>query len=101
LARRKDPDALRQAGRRAIELMPDQAARAQSTDGACACGSPTHSEGFEPNSFVMRFGRVSVMLRRRGCDACWSSELAFDKAWSLPDGELADDVREATSIQPG
>jgi hypothetical protein len=62
----------------------------------CACGGPTHSEGFEPKSFVMRFGRVSMMRRRRGCDASGSSELAFDKAWSLPDGELADDVREAT-----
>jgi hypothetical protein len=44
---------------------------------------------------------VRVMRRRRGCDASGSSELAFDKAWSLPDGELADDVREGTSIQPG
>jgi len=36
------------------------------------------------------------MRRRRGCDASGLSELAFDKASSLPDGELADDVREAT-----
>jgi len=91
-------DELRQAGRRAIDLLLDQAAPAQPTGGACACGGPTHSEGFEPKSFVMRFGRVSVMRRRCGCDAWASSELAFDKALSLPDGELADDVREATSI---
>jgi len=86
-------DALREAERRAIELLLDQAARAERTGGACACGGPTHSEGFEPKSFVMRFGRVNVMRRRCGCDASGSSELA---AWSLPDGELADDVREGT-----
>jgi len=49
-------DALWQAGRRAIELLLDQAARAEPTAGACARGGPTHPEGFEPNSFVMRFG---------------------------------------------
>jgi len=49
----------------------------------------------------MRFGRVRVMRRRRRCDAWGSSELAFDRAWSLPDGELADDAREATSIPRG
>ena len=94
-------DALREAERRTIELLPDQAARAKLTDGACACRGPTHSEGFEPKSSVTRFGLGCVMRRRRGCDACGLSELAFDKAWSLPDGELADDVREATSIWSG
>jgi hypothetical protein len=89
-------DCLREAGRRAIDLLLDQAARAEPTGGLCACGGPTHSEGFESKSFVMRFGRVSVMRRRRECDACGSSELSFDEAWSLPEGEFADDVREAT-----
>ena len=89
-------DSLREAGRRAIDLLLEQAARAEPTGGTCACGGQTHSEGFEPKSFIMRFGRVSVMRRRRECDACGSSELGFDKAWSLPEGEFADDVREAT-----
>ena len=73
-------DSLREAGRRAIDLLLEQAARAEPTGGTCACGGQTHSEGFEPKSFIMRFGRVSVMRRRRECDACGSSELGFDKA---------------------
>ena len=77
---------------RLCNLWPKNCSRCSS-----ACRGPPHSEGFEPKSFVMRFGRVSVMRRRRGCDASGSSELAFDKARSLPDGELADDVREGTS----
>ena len=89
-------DALREAGRRAIELLLDQAACAEPTAGRCACGGHTHSEGFELKSFVMRFGRVGVMRRRSDCDTCGSSELTLDKVWSLPQGEFADDVREAT-----
>jgi hypothetical protein len=49
-------DALRSAGRRAIELLLAQAAPAEPTGGACACGGPTHSEGFEPQSFVIVSG---------------------------------------------
>jgi hypothetical protein len=83
-------------GREAMELVLDQAARAQATSTSCSCGREAASKGFEDTSFVGRFGRVRVSRRRAAC-ACGQSWFPFDEAWGLPTvGEYADDVREAT-----
>src|SRR5512136_1623287 len=82
-------------GRRAMELVIQQAARAADPGQVCTCGRLAKSKGFERTTFVARFGRVEADRRRNEC-ACGRSWFAFDEAWGLPAGEYADDVREAT-----
>jgi hypothetical protein len=89
-------EASREASRRAVELVLDQAARSAPTSSACACGGRAESQGFEAISFIMRFGRVRVGRRRCRCDDCKRTGMPLDEAWSLPEGDYADDVREAT-----
>jgi hypothetical protein len=78
----------------AMELILDQAARAQPCSQSCACGGEAQSKGFEHTSFVGRFGRVGLYRRRMDCDRCAESSFPFDRLWGLPAGEYADDVRE-------
>ena len=82
-------------GREAMELVLDQAARAQAAPTQCPCGHQAESKGFEDTFFIGRFGRIPVSRRRVVCD-CGRSWFAFDEAWGLPAGDYADDVREAT-----
>ncbi len=89
-------EAALEAARRAVELLLDQAARSAPTSMRCSCGGQATSDGFEHTSFVMRCGRVQLDRRRVSCDRCQHTEMPLDKAWSLPEGEDADDVREAT-----
>jgi len=89
-------EAALEAVRRAVEVVLDQAARSEPTSARCSCGGQATSQGFEHTSFVMRCGRVQVDRRRRTCDACKQTKMPLDEAWSLPEGEYADDVREAT-----
>lgn len=85
------------AGRHAMELVLDQAARAQLGPIACPqCAATAQSKGFENTWFIARFGRVPVSRRRFACEACGHSWFPIDLAWGLPEGEYADDVREAT-----
>ena len=86
----------RDVAREAMTLILEQAARAQPSSVPCSCGEPAVSKGFENNSFVGRFGRVSVQRRRMECARCDKSWFPFDAAWGLPAGEYSDDVREAT-----
>lgn len=88
--------AAREAARRGLELVLEQAARSEPTCAACACGAQAHSQGFEHTFFVTRLGRVDLERRRCTCEVCGRTEMPLDKAWSLPDGVFADDVREAT-----
>mgnify|MGYP001600707198 FL=1 len=83
-------------GRRSMEVILDQAARAQPTRLRCPCGAEAGSQGFESRSFVGRFGRECLSRRRMDCGACGRRWFAFDEAWGLPEGKYADDVREAT-----
>jgi len=78
-----------------MELVLDQAARAQPCSAPCPCGQEAQSKGFEDTSFVGRFGRVAVSRRRLTCE-CGSSSFLLDRAWGLPTGHYTDDVREAT-----
>lgn len=82
--------------RLAMELILEQAARAQPCSLPCSCGHESSSKGFEDSSFIGRFGRIGVSRRRMVCDRCEESYFPFDKAWGLPAGEYTDDVREAT-----
>ena len=86
---------LQEVARVAMELVLDQAARAQACSAPCECGREANSKGFEDTSFVGRFGRVAVSRRRFTCE-CGSSSFFLDEAWSLPAGDYTDDVREAT-----
>ncbi len=81
-------------GRRAMELVIQQAARAHGPGQVCTCGRQAKSKGFERTTFVARFGRVQADRRRNEC-VCGRSWFAFDEAWGLPAGEYADDVRQA------
>jgi hypothetical protein len=85
---------LTEAGRRATELVLDQAARAQAGPILCPCGKHAAPKAFETTHFIGRFGEVSVDRRRWVCE-CGRSFFPFDEAWRLPAGEYADDVREA------
>lgn len=85
---------LKEVARRAMELVLDQAARAEPSSVPCTCGRNAESKGFEDRSFVARFGRIPVSRRRFAC-ACGSSSFLLDKTWALPAGQYADDVREA------
>ncbi len=84
--------------RRGTELVLQQAARTAQADLKCPeCGSrDVGSQGFEPTSFTARAGRMVVSRRRFGCDACRHSWFELDARWDLPEGDYADDVREAT-----
>ncbi len=83
-------------GRQAMEALLTQAARAQGTQLPCKCGADAESKGFERTSFVTRFGPVGIERRRMECQPCDRSWFPFDEAWSVPTGQYADDVREAT-----
>jgi hypothetical protein len=87
-------DCLREVARQAMELVLDQAARAEPRSRPCACGRQADSKGFEDRSFVGRFGRVLVSRRRFTCE-CGSTSFLLDTTWALPAGDYADDVREA------
>ena len=87
--------ALVAVGQEAMELVLDQAARAQASPIPCPCGRQAASKGFEGTFFIGRFGRIPVTRRRVAC-ACGRSWFAFDEAWGLPAGDYSDDVREAT-----
>jgi hypothetical protein len=86
----------REVARQSMALLLEQAALAQPSSMPCSCGSETSSKGFEDRSFVSRFGRIPVSRRRMECDGCKKSGYPIDEAWKLPEGEYADDVREAT-----
>ena len=81
---------------RVMELVLDQAARAQPTEIPCRCGGKASSQGFEDTFFIGRYGRVEVSRRRVLCDDCERSWLPLDEAWGVPSGAYTDDVREAT-----
>lgn len=89
-------ESLVETGRSAVQVVLDQAARAQPTRMTCTCGEEAESKGFEKTSFVLRFGKVSVERRRMDCGHCGRSWFELDRAWSFPDGRYADDVREAS-----
>jgi hypothetical protein len=87
--------ALVAVGQKAMELLLEQAARAQPSRTTCACGAEGRSRGFESTWFIGRFGRVVVSRRRMDCAACHKTWFAFDEVWDVPTGRYADDVREA------
>ena len=84
------------AGREAVELVLDQAARAPQRCICTKCNMEASSHGFEATSFIGRFGLIKVTMRRMRCATCRRSWLPLDEAWALPEGGYADDVREAT-----
>lgn len=86
---------MRGVARHALELVLDQAARAQVGQQPCKCGQMASSSGFEKTHYIGRFGKVPIERRRFVC-ACGVSGFPFDAAWQLPAGEYSDDVREVT-----
>jgi len=87
---------LMSVARQTVELVLDQAARAQPAQLPCGCGARASSKGFEDTFFVGRFGRVEASRRRVVCESCGRSWFPLDEAWGLPSGAYSDDVREAT-----
>jgi hypothetical protein len=51
-------EAAREAGRRAVEMILDQAARAEPAHGSCGCGGHRGSRGFEPRSVTPDVVRI-------------------------------------------
>lgn len=85
-----------EAGRRAAEIVLEQAARTPSRGSCRTCGGEATSHGFESTSFTGRLGLITLARRRMECDKCKRSWFPLDEAWGLPEGRYADDVREAT-----